>query len=251
LRRPDVDWDEPTRAEFLAQIERETDRLSDLVNELMDRTGGKHCRARHPQRVPTLPLALVAGGLDRVRGLLDGRRIDVHVPAELPMIEVDASAIERVIANLVQNALKYAPADSQIRISGRVVDAVFELRVDDDGPGISPRYRNQIFNRFFRGPEARSSGRPGSGLGLAICLSIVNAHGGRIWADARRGGGTRVTVQLPLAADGPGLRLTERRRHVLPSAMRTCLVRHAPAGDRSTDMSPAAARSGRSAIGPD
>jgi two-component system sensor histidine kinase KdpD len=203
LLRPDVAWDEDTKREFLAQIERETDRLSLLVEDLMEPTTAPHRRARSQQRTPRAPVALVAGGMDRVRGLLGSRSVEVDVPADLPMVEVDASAIERVIANLLHNALKYAPSDSHIRLAGRAIDGWLELSVEDDGPGIPTRHREQIFRRFFRGPAAQASGRPGSGLGLAICLSIVSAHGGRIWADARPGGGTRFTVVLPLAAADP------------------------------------------------
>jgi two-component system sensor histidine kinase KdpD len=141
--------------------------------------------------------------MDRVRGLIGPRSVVVDVPADLPMVEVDASAIERVIANLLHNALKYAPSDSYIGLTGRAIDGWLELRVEDDGPGIPARHREQIFHRFFRGRDAEASGRPGHGLGLAICLSIVSAHGGRIWADARPGGGTRFTVALPLTPANP------------------------------------------------
>jgi two-component system, OmpR family, sensor histidine kinase KdpD len=197
LRRHDVEWDAATRADFLVQIERETDRLTQMVDDLVDHSRGpQRVRRLHP--VPTSPAALVAGGLDRVRGLLGDRRVEVAVPPGLPMVEVDAPAIERVLANLFDNALKYAPANSHIRVAAQVANGALELRVDDDGPGIPLADREQIFTRFFRGPNAQSSGQPGSGLGLAICLSIVSAHMGRIWADAGVGGGTRFTVSLPL-----------------------------------------------------
>jgi two-component system, OmpR family, sensor histidine kinase KdpD len=207
LRRPDIDWDEDTKKEFLAQIERETDRLAELVDDLMDHSSARQRQTRDIQRVPTAPAALVAGGLDRVRGLLDGRAVDVDVSPDLPMVDVDAPAIERVIANLLDNAVKYTPGDSQIGLCARVSDGVFELLVEDEGPGISASAREQIFERFFRGPEAQSSGLPGTGLGLAICLSIVSAHGGRIWAEARPHGGTRFTVALPQTADSTPLTL--------------------------------------------
>lgn len=199
LLRPDVEWDEGTKREFLAQIERETDRLSLLVDELMEPATAPDRRPQSLQRTPRAPLALVAGGMDRVYGTHESRSVVVDVPADLPMVEVDGSDIERVIANLLHNALKYAPSDSDIRLTGRAIDGWLELRVEDDGPGIPPRDREHIFRRFFRTPDAEASGRPGNGLGLAICQSIVSAHGGRIWADARPAGGTRFTVALPLA----------------------------------------------------
>ena len=202
LRRPDMEWDEATRGEFLAQIERETDRLTQLVDELLKHSNPPNRRVR-PRRLACEPQALVAGGVDRVRGLLGGRSLDVDVPADLPVVEVDGPAIERVIANLLQNALKYTPPETRIRLAAQAEDSCLVLRVEDDGPGISMRDRAQIFRGFFRSPGARDSGQGGSGLGLAICLSIVSAHGGRIWADARPGGGARFTIALPLSRMPP------------------------------------------------
>jgi two-component system, OmpR family, sensor histidine kinase KdpD len=201
LRRRDIEWDDETRRDFLAQIENETDRLAELVDGLLDDSSVGRERARHLRRQATAPVALVHGGLDRVRGLLKGRYVEVNVPADLPLVEVDVPAIERVIANLVNNALKYAPGDSHIRLTARANRDCLELRVEDDGPGISSVDSQHIFEQFYRGPQAESSGQPGSGLGLAICLSIVSAHGGRIWADAPPEGGARFTVVLPLSAD--------------------------------------------------
>lgn len=204
LRRPSAQLDELTRQDFLAQIEGETDRLTQLIDDLVDHSSVGHARTRHAQYKASRPIALIAGGLDRVRAQLPGRKIEADVPLDLPKVEVDAAAIERVIANLLDNALKYAPADSPIRISAAVVGAHLELHVENDGPGISSEERARIFNRFYRGRAARRSGRPGNGLGLAICRSIVSAHGGRIWADTPSHGGTRFTVALPCnAASGP------------------------------------------------
>jgi two-component system sensor histidine kinase KdpD len=170
LRRPDVEWDAKTREDFLLQIELEADRLSQMVDDLMDHSSASHRRVRRLHLVPTSPTALVAGGLDRVRGLLGDRSVEVSAPPDLPMVEVDAPAIERVLANLLDNALKYGRANGNISMTAQIVNAALELHVDDDGPGIPPADREKIFTQFFRGPDAQSSGRPGNGLGLAICL---------------------------------------------------------------------------------
>jgi two-component system sensor histidine kinase KdpD len=214
LRRRDLRLDEATRRDFLAEIEREADRLSEMIDDLLERSHSARERSRHFQRSARAPAALVAGGLDRVRGLLAGRFIEVDVPSDLPLVEVDGSAIERVIANLLQNALKYAQPTSHIRVRGRACGDALELRVEDDGPGIPARQRKRIFAPSYRGRRAQSSGQPGIGLGLAICLSIVSAHGGRIWADARPGGGARFTIVLPLRTERP---LTEPSRPIRSS----------------------------------
>ena len=199
-------WDEDARNDFLLQIESETDRLAKLVDDLIDRSTRNHRQlTQQVHTMATPPAALVPGGLDRVRGLLDGRSVEVAVSPDLPLVDVDAPAIERVLANLLHNALKYAPADSHIRLDAQLANGALELRVEDDGPGIGP----PIVSRSSIASSAlRRQGRPaglGNGLGLAICLSIVSAHGGRIWADARAGGGTRFTVSLPLPAYGQAI----------------------------------------------
>jgi two-component system sensor histidine kinase KdpD len=163
--------------------------------------------------------------------LLKGRSVEIDVPPGLPLVEVDSAAIERVIANLVHNALKYA-SNSHIRLSANAVGDVLQLRVEDDGPGISRRDREHIFKRFYRGERGHASGQSGSGLGLSICLSIVRAHGGCIWADTRPGGGARFTVVLPFSTQqhrGPqaaavDVRRIGRVRSETPAHMRRVLA---------------------------
>jgi hypothetical protein len=122
----------------------------------------------------------------------------LDVPATLPAVWMDAGSIERVLANLVQNATKYSPPDGAIGISARITAAnELELSVDDEGPGIPAEDRGRIFEPFFRKRTAEQSNVPGHGLGLAICKSIVLAHGGRMQVSDRPGGGARFSVYLP------------------------------------------------------
>jgi PAS domain S-box-containing protein len=202
LRQPDVAWDEPTCREFLAAIEAEADRLARLVGDLLDLCFVEGRGLDPRERVPTLPRALVEGGLARAQGLLAGRPLRVEVPAALPPVAVDAAHLERVLANLVENAAKYSPPVRPITIGGAVAEGRLELRVEDEGPGIPPEYLERVFEKFFRLPPAGAAAVPGVGLGLAICHGIVRAHGGRIWAENRRAGGARFIVSLPLQAGG-------------------------------------------------
>jgi len=111
---------------------------------------------------------------------------------------MDASQMERVLANLLHNAVKYSPPDTAIGISARITDDdELEFSVDDAGPGISPEDRERVFTPYFRKQTADYSQVPGHGLGLAICQSIVRAHGGRICVSDRPGGGTRFSVLIP------------------------------------------------------
>jgi two-component system, OmpR family, sensor histidine kinase KdpD len=197
LRRSDVEWDESTRREFLAEIETETDRLTELVDKLLDPSSPHRTMAVSPVREQTLadPAALVRGGLHRVRGLLRDHTVRVQLPAWLPSVRVDADAIERVVANLLENAAKYSPPRTRIDVSAQLVDfGSLEIAVDDEGPGVPLEDRALIFEPFFRNqPDV-----PGHGLGLAICQAIVQAHGGDIRVGDSPGGGAHFAIRLPI-----------------------------------------------------
>ncbi|MDP8923991.1 MAG: GAF domain-containing protein, partial [Chloroflexota bacterium] len=211
LRQADVDWDEETRQDFLAEAEREADRLAKLIGDLLDMTRLESGELDRVTRVPVAPVAIVAGGLDRVRGLVGDHPLDVCVPSDLAPVLGDSSQLERVVANLVENAAKYSPPDAPIRVSVEQTDGTLVLCVDDDGPGIPDQYLEQIFDKFFRVRSERAP-VPGTGLGLAICRRIVEAHGGRIHAENRPEGGARLVVTLP-ALDSPDGRRDDAPGH--------------------------------------
>ena len=139
--------------DFLAEIEREADRLAVLIGDLLElsriESGGLDSHERAPARVGDL----VAGGLDRVRGLFDERSLTVEVPTELPPVVVDAAQLERVVANLLENTARYAPPDSAVRVLARTAGEHIEMRVEDRGPGIPPDHLDHVFDKFF--PRAR------------------------------------------------------------------------------------------------
>src|SRR5207302_8253888 len=116
-------------------------------------------------------------------------------------IRMEASQMERVLANLIQNAVKYSPAGTAICVSAYMTNnEELEFTVEDEGPGIPAEYRERIFDPFFRMRTAQQSELSGHGLGLAICKSIVLAHGGRIQVRDRPGGGACFGVFLPAQA---------------------------------------------------
>jgi signal transduction histidine kinase len=198
LRQPDVDWDAATRGDFLAEIEREADRLQRLVEDLLDMSrldGGGLDRARC---APVPPRALVAGALRRV-GELGGRRLALALPNGLPPVLADAAQLELALKNLLENAAKYSPPGTAIRVSGEQAGGEVRLSVEDEGLGIPPEHLERVFERFFRVAGAGLPAQPGSGLGLAICRGIVECHGGRVWAENRPEGGARFVVCLPTA----------------------------------------------------
>ena len=197
LRRDDVDWDEDTRREFLAEIELETDRLTEMVESLLARRARTVSRPSRVSLAFAEPSAVVRGALHRVRGFIGNRQLRIDVAPDLPLVRMDARQMERVLANLLQNALKYTPWDTAIGIAARMTARnELEFMVEDEGPGVSIEDRERIFEPLFRSTR-RHSNVPGNGLGLAICQSIVLAHGGSMQLTDRPGGGARFSVLLP------------------------------------------------------
>jgi len=192
LRQHDVAWSPDDVDEFLRTIEEETDRLSALVANLLD-LGRLRAGVLKPE--------LAAVGLDEVvpaalAGLGDrGRMVDLAVEERLPAVRADRALLERVVNNLVDNALKAAPAG--VRVEAGRVPAGIDVRVVDHGPGIPEADRERIFEPF----ERRRAG-DGVGLGLAIARGLVEAMDGELVLDDTPGGGTTAVVRLPVAAQG-------------------------------------------------
>jgi two-component system sensor histidine kinase KdpD len=133
-------------------------------------------------------------------GVLAGHRLQIRLPADLPLVSFDAALIERVLCNLLENAAKYTPPGSQVVIAAQVRAPSLLISVSDDGPGLPPGQEEALFEKFARGE--RESATPGIGLGLAICRAIIDAHGGRIWVEGGEGAagrrGARFCFTLPL-----------------------------------------------------
>lgn len=197
LLEPDVEWDAATQRDFIEEIDREADRLAALVRDLLD-------MSRIESGVPflekgwTTPAAVTTQALDAVAAVTAGHRVVNQVGVDLPAILVDAGQIERVLANLVENAAKYSPAGTEIQVEARVGPGVVQWAVTDQGPGIPPEQRQRVFEKFvrLRGEGAR---KPGTGLGLPICKGIVEAHGGKLWLEAPARG-ARFCFTVPLEA---------------------------------------------------
>ncbi|MBI4349635.1 MAG: HAMP domain-containing histidine kinase, partial [Elusimicrobia bacterium] len=131
--------------------------------------------------------------------------VSSHRQPELELVRADPQALRRVLDNLLSNALKFTPAGGAVSLSARRDnhrEAVFS--VSDTGPGVPEHRLGDLFKKFSQVPETakRSRGHPGSGLGLAICRELVEAQGGRIWAESRPGEGARFSFTLPLEAGG-------------------------------------------------
>ena len=194
LARDDLALDATDRAELLATIVAESARLDHLVDNLLDLS-----RLQAGAAEPDLQLweidELIVQALDELGE--EGRRVDVSFPAESPAVRVDAHQIRRVLANLIENALKYSPPEQQVRVQVGATSSEVFVRVVDRGPGVSPEESSRIFEPFQRG--ARSRGAHGAGLGLAIAQGFAEANDGRVWFESRSGQGATFVLSLPAA----------------------------------------------------
>ncbi len=177
------------------QIRQQVLSTTRLVNNLLDmariQSGGFNLR-KEWQSVEEI----IGSALRMLEPLLSSHKIVVDLPDELLLVNCDASLIERVFINLLENAHKYAGARALIVLSARASEDWLEISVTDNGPGIVTGGERQIFEKFSRGNK--ESAIPGVGLGLAICHAIIEVHDGRIWAENNPAGGARFCFTLPL-----------------------------------------------------
>ena len=129
--------------------------------------------------------------------LVQGREVKAILPTNLPPLELDYLMIDQVLTNLIENALRYTPAGSPIEIVAETLEAEVRLSVADRGPGIPVNDLERIFDKFYR-VRGRVRAMSGTGIGLSVCRGLMEAHGGRIWAENRQGGGTSICLALPL-----------------------------------------------------
>jgi two-component system sensor histidine kinase KdpD len=193
LRQTDVVWSAEDSAELLATIEENADRLDALIANLLDmsriQTGSLQPLLRPTSLDEIAPLAL--------RGL-DAGRLTLDIPDTLPLVVTDPGLLERSIANLVANALRYSPPDRPPRLAARAVNGHVVLDVIDHGPGVPAQMREQIFEPFQQLGDRRSGG--GVGLGLAVARGFIESTGGAIIAAPTAGGGLTMHVELPVVA---------------------------------------------------
>ncbi|HEV2041462.1 MAG TPA: two-component system sensor histidine kinase KdpD [Casimicrobiaceae bacterium] len=176
-------------------IAEEARRMNALVNNLLDMArieSGDVKLRREWQSVEEV----VGSSLKAAQAALADKRVEVALPSDLPLVEFDATLIERVLYNLLENAGKYTPAGTVIRIAAEASGDQLLVTVSDNGPGVRQAQRETIFEKFTRG--SRESATPGVGLGLAISRAIVEAHRGRIWVEDNAGTGARFGFTLPL-----------------------------------------------------
>ncbi len=196
LRSSEINWSEQDRQELLTNADAALDRLTALVTNLLDLSrlqAGVFSIAAQPVAVEDV----VSRALDHAAR---GAYVELDVPDTLPEVLADAGLLERVIANLVENALRYAPSGEPVRVAASSLGDEVEIRVMDRGPGIPAEARENVFAPFQRRGDKATSTGAGVGLGLAIARGFVEAMHGTISLDDAPGGGLIAAVTLPIAA---------------------------------------------------
>jgi two-component system sensor histidine kinase KdpD len=193
LLEEDVPKDEAMRRQLLVTAHEEALRLNRLVSNLLDMTRLEAGALKVQKDLQPLE-EIVGSALDRLEDRLKGREVAASIPSDLPIVPFDAILIEQVLINLIENATKYSPAGSPIEVAAIARDGEIEVSVSDRGRGVSRDDVERVFEKFYRAREGEGGG---VGLGLTICRGIVSAQGGRIWVDARPGGGSSFRFTLP------------------------------------------------------
>ena len=193
-----------TRREFLGVILKNATRMNRLTEDLLALASVEspdYKLALQPMRAS----ALVHDALESLGGMVvdSGVKLESGGAPEA-VVMADPDAMNQVFGNLIENALKYARDGKRIRIGARVVEAGVEFSVQDFGPGIASEHLDRIFERFYRVDKARSRDSGGTGLGLAIVKHLVQAQGGRLWAESELGAGTTFRFTLPGGKEAGG-----------------------------------------------
>jgi PAS domain S-box-containing protein len=195
LLAEDVEWDRASQHEFLTIISDESDRLTNLVNNLLDLSRIEAGSLKLSHENCDL-LAMIERAAKHAH-LEAGNQLEVRIESRLPRLYADPPRLESILRNLIENAVKYGGEHSKITVDVGRQESHFLFRVMDDGPGIPEGERPRIFESFYRVDESLARLTSGAGLGLAICQGLVRAHGGRIWAESLTEGAC-ITFTIPM-----------------------------------------------------
>jgi PAS domain S-box-containing protein len=198
LRRHDAHWDEQTVRDSLQVIEEESDRLAELIDNLLD---ASRVQAGNFKLAPVeLDIdELVVKVVERFRPQSRNHKLIADIPANLPLVHGDEARLTQVLSNLISNAIKYSPDGGEVRVTGQSMPREVIITVSDQGIGIPIAEQAQLFTRFYRADNAMTRKTQGAGLGLYLSKAIIDAHGGRIWVESDGRKGSRFRFSLPRA----------------------------------------------------
>ena len=199
LLAEDVEWDKKSQREFLSIISDESDRLTYLVNNLLDLSrieAGSLMLTRDECDIE----AMIQQAGSQAQ-LTAENRLKVKLEAGLPILLADRPRLETIIRNLIENSVKYAGENATILVDVSYKDKNFIFHVSDDGPGIPPKESQRIFESFYQIDASLARISSGAGLGLAICQGLVRAHGGEIWVENQKQGAC-IAFSIPNSSSG-------------------------------------------------
>lgn len=189
--------DPPAARHFLSMMDKEIDAMAQIVQELLELSRIESGRAPLQKRAATL-CEIIQPAVDRMRlqATRAGLTLDCTCPEDLPAIQADVDRIQQVLMNLLHNAVKFTPPGGRIDVDATQTESMIRIEIRDTGVGIPETDLPRIFERFYKADRARSGG--GTGLGLSIARHIVEAHGGKIWAESQPGSGSSFFFTLPI-----------------------------------------------------
>jgi len=189
--------DPPAARRFLGRIQTEVDALTQMATELLELSRIESGQVPLDLK-PISPASLLSSAADRMRTQAEraGLTIKVDYSGDMPLIRADLPRLEQVLVNLIHNAVKFTPPGGEVTLSALPDGQFVRFLVQDTGPGIPADDLPRIFERFYRVDRSRSGG--GTGLGLSIARHLVEAHGGKIWAESREGDGSTFCFTIPI-----------------------------------------------------
>jgi PAS domain S-box-containing protein len=203
LLREDVEWEKESRREFLSIIDEESDRLTELIGNLLDMSRIEAGTLRvEPE--PTELGPIIQETAAEFQMMTHEHQIQILLPPGLPPVMADPRRIRQILRNLLENAIKYSPQGGLIQIAAQVDASFVQTRVADQGIGIEAAQVDNIFDRFYQVDSASTRKVGGSGLGLSICKAIVEAHDGEIWVESQPGSGSTFYFTFPVALPSGG-----------------------------------------------
>ncbi len=192
----DIEWDEESRVRHLQIIDEEARDLHTMIQDLLESSiidAGLLTIDKEPILVPRL----VEGLVNEMTRRTAKHRFVIGFPSDFPIVDADPRRIEQVLRNLLDNAVKYSPDGGLVVVRGQIAGDEVIVSVADNGAGIAPEHLNRLFEKFFRVKSPLGDKVRGSGLGLPVSRTIVESHGGRIWAESELGKGTTIYFSLP------------------------------------------------------
>ena len=213
LLMEEISFDSETQREFLRFIDEECDVLQTLIHDLLESSiidAGLLRLELQPVQLPRLAKTV----MDDIARRTEIHRFLLDFPERFPIVDADPDRIMQVLRNLLDNSVKYSPDGGLIVVRGEVLEREVIVSVADQGVGLTPEHVNRLFEKFFRAKSLLGRHVVGSGLGLPISRTIVESHGGRIWAESQVGEGTKLYFSLPLGETSQELAEQEVARHV-------------------------------------